>query len=804
MKKVSVLRMLGLVLLCLCFFPWKAYAEEGSKFKYYYEQLRTEEAKGIYNTLESMLVSGDLAEGIVTIDLVEKGVLKNEAYDKAALMADFISARDAFMFDYNVFYVDFDKLSLSQTQNGNDYVVSIGIGRDKTYLADGFTADTMSDAVAAFENKVATIAEKASQKAELDEQIRVVYDEVMKTIDYALEADAKPENVLFVRDAYGALVRGEAVCEGYARAVKAVFDKLGIHSVLVQGMYVDETDFNKNGNTLEPHMWNYVKMDDNRWYLVDATMGDGVNIDPLDYLLKDGTEEVLKYYQADGVISLSSLSFEFAYPSLSGSEYQRLSLAFTYEVQEDGSRHISYKGKGLGKAEEEGQYLVFSYDGTNWYYFKNYTIWVGALQQNPVVIEDFDNYFVEIPLSIAYYGMTDAPAPTGEPSFAYGDMSFYLCQADIYDQSKAGETIELKKSAPVAVTKTPATSRLNGNTTYDVTVTYSEPLMLANVLRTAGMKGTNAISEGSNYTNFKWEKDNPKVISFSFTTSSTYNYTTGYYFEFTNLVGKESLLAPKQVGFNVVNSPVFACPKIEGSVSKIYANTPALISDSNLAESGWLDKNGNEIGSNLPSRLALVAAPVSEEDAKIYEDKIEGNIKGAQTYDLSLTLCSSQVSYITGKRVKVFVPFPAGLNADSGVVFKAYHFDQNGNPEEIDCVTTEHGIIMMCNAFSTYSVVGVEEEASAEKNIMITTFGDGHVYLPGGEDSIELIKLQKDADQNVVIKVNKGYKIESIILNEDNISVTNNKEMTLGLSYAELLDTGNTLEFSFAVLTAAD
>ncbi len=809
MKKWNVLKLLSLTLVsvCVCFAAMLVYAEESSSnknFKYYYEQLRTEEAKGIYTTLESMLANGDLEKGNVTVDLVELGILENKAYEKDALMADFISARDAFMFDHNIFYVDFDKFSLSQTQSGKGYAVNMGIGREKTYFADGFDADTAVDAIITFENKVDTIAQKAAQKTELDEQIRVAYDEVIRTVAYALEKDAKPENVLFVRNPYGALVKGESVCEGYARALKAVLDKLEIDNVIVQGMYVDDEDFNSNGSTLEPHMWNYVKMDDNRWYLLDATMGDGAGVNAAYYFLKDGTQDIVKYYQPDGVISLSSLSMEFSYPSLSGSEYQRMSLAFTYETQADETRHISYKGKGFAKAKEAGQHIVCSFDGAQWFYLENYMTWVSAVA-SPVQLEDYENYFVEpSALGMAYYGVTEVSPSTDMPSSSSDWSDFYTCLGEVCDISKAGEVIELKKSAPVPVTKTPVTSRLDGGKVYDVTVTYSEPLTLANKANPAGIKGTDAVSEGSQYTNFKWDEKNPSVISFTFTTSSTYNYSTAYYFEFTNLVGAESLLAPKPVGFYVVNTPAFVCPKATGFVNTIYANTPALIADSNLAESDWLDKDGNSIGSNLPSRLALVAAPVEGEDAKKYEDKIGGNIKAAQTYDLSLTLCSSQVSFISGKKLKVFVPFPAGLNADSGVTFKAYHFDKNGNPEEITCVTTAHGIIMMCDAFSTYTVAAVEQESEPEKNVLVSVFGDGGVYLPSEENTVELLKLQNAAAQSVVIKANAGHKIESILLNGNAVAVSNNKEMAISLDYAELLAAGNTLEVSFAVLTAAD
>jgi len=58
------------------------------------------------------------------------------------------------------------------------------------------------------------------------------------------------------------------VCEGYARALKVVCDKLGIPCVLVDGDAI-----NSSGNA-GPHMWNYVRMEDGKWYGVDVTWND--------------------------------------------------------------------------------------------------------------------------------------------------------------------------------------------------------------------------------------------------------------------------------------------------------------------------------------------------------------------------------------------------------------------------------------------------------------------------------------------------------------------------------------------------
>lgn len=61
----------------------------------------------------------------------------------------------------------------------------------------------------------------------------------------------------------GVFLKGLAVCEGYAEAFKLLCDREGIPCITVLGT--------GNGGA---HKWNYVKMEDGKWYLVDATWND--------------------------------------------------------------------------------------------------------------------------------------------------------------------------------------------------------------------------------------------------------------------------------------------------------------------------------------------------------------------------------------------------------------------------------------------------------------------------------------------------------------------------------------------------
>ena len=85
--------------------------------------------------------------------------------------------------------------------------------------------------------------------------------------------DALAERVTYVESenahsAYGALVDGEAVCEGYAEALQYLLHRVGIQSFIAIGSSV-------NPGSLQPegHAWNYVRIN-GRYYHVDLTWND--------------------------------------------------------------------------------------------------------------------------------------------------------------------------------------------------------------------------------------------------------------------------------------------------------------------------------------------------------------------------------------------------------------------------------------------------------------------------------------------------------------------------------------------------
>lgn len=74
----------------------------------------------------------------------------------------------------------------------------------------------------------------------------------------------------FVHTAYGSLVNGLAVCDGYSYGAQYLLDGLGITNLVVSG-----DAYNPSTGASEGHMWSYVKLYDH-WYGLDVTWNDPI------------------------------------------------------------------------------------------------------------------------------------------------------------------------------------------------------------------------------------------------------------------------------------------------------------------------------------------------------------------------------------------------------------------------------------------------------------------------------------------------------------------------------------------------
>lgn len=395
---------------------------------YFYNQLNSDAQRNFYKAMEAMNEDGTFIAGedydLVENKFVTQAQLQEYANGDNSLLDAMGAARDAFYTDYaDIFYVDFGYLSLRVTQSGNEYRAYLGKGRADSYYVTGFdNAASVQQAIDKYNEAIETVVEDVKKAKPTDTQVKAFGNEIATTVAqlqaahawiaehtiYKLEATCTPGNEGHVRTPYGVFVakhddgeqnkyldndQGEALCEGYSRAFKAVADRLGVPCVLVNGVYRHAEDKE------ELHMWCHVQLGD-EWYAVDQTFDDinrrsaatGVLLKGLgdayteDYFLKGhslmNTQHATSSYK-------SEVEYPFTYPQLAysnlGAEVSTEHGAMIRVEQEPYSAGMfstnikvsvfvedkDEYGNGLGtgkwcnysQAAEKGLYLVVRYEG---------------------------------------------------------------------------------------------------------------------------------------------------------------------------------------------------------------------------------------------------------------------------------------------------------------------------------------------------------------------------------------------------------------------------------------------------------
>lgn len=122
------------------------------------------------------------------------------------------------------------------------------------------------------DKKVSEIMEQCPQWGGDYDKVKYFHDVIVRSCEYSEDCE-NPYS------AYGCLCQGQAVCEGYAKAMQILCEKSGILCIPVLGKGV-------SANEWEPHMWNKIRID-NKWYGFDLTWDDPVCDFGSDYVRYD-------------------------------------------------------------------------------------------------------------------------------------------------------------------------------------------------------------------------------------------------------------------------------------------------------------------------------------------------------------------------------------------------------------------------------------------------------------------------------------------------------------------------------------
>ena len=123
------------------------------------------------------------------------------------------------------------------------------------------SAEECGDCIDLFNKRIDEIVSSLQSGMSEYEREKTLHDKLLSVCSYKKGVESSKDGWQYF-SAYGAIVTGEAVCEGYAKSMQILLSKAGIPCFTLRG----ESDG-------VSHMWNVVELN-NEWYHLDATWDD--------------------------------------------------------------------------------------------------------------------------------------------------------------------------------------------------------------------------------------------------------------------------------------------------------------------------------------------------------------------------------------------------------------------------------------------------------------------------------------------------------------------------------------------------
>lgn len=248
-----------------------------------YDALTDENEKYLYEMLRESVYK-------ISDDVDEKGRYKTKRIEITGSEMDSQSintAINAFLYDNpQIFWIDnyFGYNVRSQVTYVECYSVLSG-NQCEIYLKR-------------FSDRVQEILSEISEDDGKYEREKKIHDKLLEICKYK-KIESFDDGWQYF-SAYGALVDGEAVCEGYSKAMMLLLNLSGVNATTVRGFGEGER-----------HMWNLVEIGGN-WYHLDATWDDGEE----DYnheFFNLTTDGVLIDHKIDPILSDETYTDDYSY-----------------------------------------------------------------------------------------------------------------------------------------------------------------------------------------------------------------------------------------------------------------------------------------------------------------------------------------------------------------------------------------------------------------------------------------------------------------------------------------------------------
>lgn len=339
----------------------KYFSSDADDMYWFYSYL-TNNQKNVYDVVknagisinESLVVSLDNAvEGIATVsgntlylsDELWASILEVILPGVAALMDDYpemfwINSFSYGIADYDLYETD-DESVLYVVVNAVSVIIKINtsVYADATVVENYY--NQLMEAVNNFEVHGITRYEK----------LKSIHDTIVRQVQYDPNYNNSSKNPTDHEPVSVFTEPFLTVCEGYAEALKILCTREGIPCVVVVGT--------SGGGG---HAWNYVKMEDNKWYAVDMTWDDPINNNAstvyYNYFLVgsetvSGGETFAEGHVSDGD-RFNSGFFSLTYPALATDLYGKVMLSVNVgDITVEDSMNVIFLGKDVTTVESK-------------------------------------------------------------------------------------------------------------------------------------------------------------------------------------------------------------------------------------------------------------------------------------------------------------------------------------------------------------------------------------------------------------------------------------------------------------------
>ena len=301
------------------------------------------------------------------------------------------------------------------------------------------------------------------------QKVQAIYNWITANVKYDYSHLSDP-TYLPQYTAYAAAVQKKAVCQGYANLFYRLANDAGVDCRIITGKA-----YNDDGTA--DHAWNIVRMEDGKYYCLDATWDAGLKPEKYEYFLK-GLTSFSRDHQAE--TDKLNTPYWTQYQSRTSATDYKASSAPTVTGGNDSQGRPTLKWNAVTGAAKYEVYRALSKDGD---YIKYSTV-TGTSYTNTRYIENGNTYYYKVRaldangtagawssiVSVTYKQILSAPTVTGgndaqgRPTLKWNAVTG-AAKYEVYRaRSRSGEYIKYSTVTGTSYTNTSYIE--NGNTYY--------------------------------------------------------------------------------------------------------------------------------------------------------------------------------------------------------------------------------------------------------------------------------------------------------------------------------------------------